>query len=425
MLSRILRTACGIGCELVWGAGTVARVATSEHRNGLLRARGAASEHVTSMELFFDLVYVFAVTQLSHLLIEHLSVRGAFQILLILMAVWWAWMYTTWATNWFDPNQPAVRLMLVGVMLVSLIMAAAIPQAFGERGLLFAGAYVVIQLGRTGFILLATRHEAGLHRNFQRIVCWLLLSGVFWIAGGLAEGSAREALWLVAVLVDLAGPACGFYTPRLGRSHTTDWAISGSHMAERCQLFLILSLGESILVTGTTLSGMALTRPVVAAFVLAFIGSVTFWWIYFNRSAEWAAETIAASDDPGRLGRNAYTYYHLPMVAGIIVTAAADELVIAHPEGHTATATIAVVLGGPALFLAGHALFKWVVGGQWTLSRWVAIGALAALVPVGMVVSPLALAGAAVAVIVSFAAWDTWAYHRLAGVAQAGEQPAS
>lgn len=392
--------------------------------NGLLRARGTASERVTSLELFFDLVYVFAVTQLSHLLLEHLSVRGAFQTLLILMAVWWAWMYTTWATNWFDPNQPAVRLMLFGIMLGSLVMAAAIPQAFGERGLLFAAAYVAIQIGRSAFILLATRHETGLHRNFQRIVCWQLLSGVFWIAGGLADDGAREALWLVAVLVDLAGPISGFRTPRLGRSYTSDWNISGAHMAERCQLFLILSLGESILVTGATLSGLELTTPVVTAFVVTFIGSVTFWWIYFNRSAEWAAETIAASDDPGRLGRNAYTYFHVPMVAGIIVAAAGDELVIAHPEGHTATATIVVVLGGPALFLAGHAFFKWVIGGQWTLSRWAAIGALAALVPVGMVVSPLALAGAATAVIVSFAAWDTWAYHRLAGVAHTGQQPA-
>src|SRR5262245_14096649 len=174
------------------------------------------------MELFFDLVYVFAVTQLSHLLLEHLSLRGAFQTLLLLLAVWWAWIYTTWITNWFDPDRRAVRLMLVGVMLASLFMSATLPAAFGERGLPFAVAYVAMQVGRSLFAVAALGDDPSLRRNFQRILTWFAASGLLWLAGGAAAGAAREALWLAAVAVDYAAPVAGFWTPGLGRARTTD-----------------------------------------------------------------------------------------------------------------------------------------------------------------------------------------------------------
>jgi low temperature requirement protein LtrA len=208
-------------------------------------------QRVTAFELFFDLVYVLAVTQLSHLLLDHLSVRGAAQTLLLLLAVWTAWIYNAWFTNWFDPDRRVVRLVLVGVMLASLLMSATLPEAFGERGLIFAGSYVAMQVGRTMFVVAALREQLELRRNFQRVLAWLVAAGALWLAGGLAHGTAREVLWLAAVVVDLIGPMCGFLTPALGRSRTTDWTIAGWHMAERCQLFIIIALGESILVTGT------------------------------------------------------------------------------------------------------------------------------------------------------------------------------
>jgi low temperature requirement protein LtrA len=371
----------------------------------LLRERGEG-ERVTFIELFFDLVYVFAVTSLSELLLHHLTVRGAAQTLLLLVAVWWAWIYTAWATNWFDPDRPAVRLMLVGVMLASLVMSASLPAAFGARGLAFAGAYVAIQIGRTGFMVAALRGEPGLRRNFQRIFVWFVASGVLWLAGAMVHGVTRDALWLAAVAVDSLAAAIGFPAPGLGRSRPSDWTIEGGHLAERCQLFLIIALGESILATGATLVSTPLSVGTVTALVVAFAGSVALWWIYFDRAADVARSVIASAEDPGRLGRSAYTYSHVPMVAGIIVAAVGDELVIAHPGGHVTAGVAAVVLAGPALFLAGHVMFKWVVFRHFAVPRVLAILALCALAPVAMVVTPLAFLTMAMLVLALVAASD-------------------
>jgi low temperature requirement protein LtrA len=217
---------------------------------------------------------------------------------------------------------------------------------------------------------------------------------------------------LAAVLVDYAAPASGFFTPGLGRSHTTDWTIAGSHMAERCQLFLIIALGESILDTGVGFSALAWSGVRIMALVVAFAGTVALWWIYFYRSAEGGSRVISTSTDPGRLGRSAYTYFHLPMVAGIIVTAVGDELTVAHPTGSSSMATTMVILGGAALFLAGHALFKRALSGRIYASRLVGIAALAALVPGSMMTSPLLLAAGATLILMAVAGWETWVGRR-------------
>jgi low temperature requirement protein LtrA len=384
------------------------------HHGGLLRTRDGGEQRVTPLELFFDLVYVFAITQLSHLLLGHLTVEGALETLFLLLAVWWAWIYTTWVTNWLDPDRLPVRLMLVAVMLASLVMSVAIPDAFEERGLMFALAYVSIQVGRTVFVVIALNKSLGrsapLSRNFQRILFWLLASGVFWIIGGLLEGEARYVLWVLALAVEYAGPVFGIYTPGLGRSTTEVWTVEGGHAAERCQLFVIIALGESILVTGTTFGDIETSVATVEAFVVAFLGSVALWWIYFARAAEAAREVFASSEDPGRIARSAYTYFHLPIIAGIIAVAAGDELVVAHPYYLGTPASIALTLGGTALFLVGHAFFKWTVFGELSFSRLVAIAALAVLIPVGFAIPALALAITAALIVVGVAAWDALAY---------------
>jgi low temperature requirement protein LtrA len=384
----------------------------SDH-GGPLRTRDSGEQRVTPLELFFDLVYVFAVTQLSHLVLDHLSVRGVLETLMLLLAVWWAWVYTAWFTNWFDPDRLPVRLVLVAVMLASLLMSVAIPEAFGERGLMFALAYVAIQVGRTAFTFIALRKSLGgshpLSRSFQRILTWLVGAGVLWIIGGLLGGEARYAVWLLALAVDYSGPGAGYYIPGLGRSRTGEWTIEGGHFAERCQLFVIIALGESILVTGTTFAEIEASTATVSAFVVAFLGSVALWWIYFARSAEAAREVMSSSEDPGQLGRSAYTYFHLPMVAGIIAVAAADELTVAHPGEPGTLASITLTLGGTALFLAGQAFFKWAVFGGLPWSRAVAVAALMASIPVGFAIPTLALSGAAGLIVVGLAVWDTLA----------------
>ena len=374
---------------------------------GLLRASDAGEQRVTPLELFFDLVYVFAITQLSHLLLDHPTVWGALQTLFLLLVVWWAWQYTTWFTNWFDPDVLPVRLMLGAVMLASLVMSVAIPEAFGERGLMFALAYVAIQVGRTVFAVLALDVSHPLSGGFWRILAWFAASGVLWVAGGLVEGDARYALWVLALGVDYSGPAAGYRTPGMGRSHTEEWTIEGMHFAERCQLFVIIALGESILVTGTTFGEAEVSAAAVAAFGVAFLGSGALWWIYFARSAHDASETIAHSEDPGRLARSAYTYFHLPMIAGIIAVAAADELTLAHPGDPGTFASISLTLGGPALFVAGHGGFLWAVSGRVPWSRLVAVVTLAALAPVGFATPALTLASAAALIVVLLAIGDS------------------
>src|ERR687893_319233 len=330
----------------------------SDHGGGLLRARDGEEQRATPLELFFDLVYVFAITQLSHLLLDHLTIGGALETLFLLLAVWWAWVATTWVANWFDPDRLPVRLMLVGVMLASLVMSVAIPEAFGEGGLMFALAYVAIQVGRTVFVVIVLYKSLGrsdpLSRNFQRIFFWLLASGVLWIIGGLLEGEARYVLWVLALAVEYISPVVGFYTPGLGRSTTETWrTVEGGHAAERCQLFVILALGESILVTGTTFGEIEASTATVSAFVVAFLGSVALWWLYFARSAEAAREIISSSEDPGRLGRSAYTFFHLPMVAGLIAVAADDGVTVAHPGERATAALVALTLGERRCSLPG------------------------------------------------------------------------
>jgi low temperature requirement protein LtrA len=391
----------------VWGV--VAGLNAMSARSGLLRTR-KEHEHsrVTFVELFFDLVFVFAVTQLSHNLISHFTALGLVETALLFMAVWWVWIYTSWATNWLDPDRTPVRLMLFALMLAGLVLSTSIPKAFDERGLAFAGAYVFMQVGRCLFMLWALKgHSPANYRSFQRITSWLALSGVFWIAGGLAQGEWRFALWLTALAIEYVSPSISFWMPFLGRSSTTDWDVEGTHMAERCGLFIIIALGESILVTGAKFADLSWTATTAAAFIIAFVGSVSMWWIYFNIGAERASRHIAGSGDPGRVARLAYTYLHLPLVAGIVLVAVGDELVLAHPTGHTDAKTAMVLTGGPALYLVGNMLFKRATAASLALSHMVGLVLLAALMPFAATMAPLTFSAATSAVLVLVAAWET------------------
>jgi low temperature requirement protein LtrA len=386
---------------------------TAAGRSGLLRASSDDAHRVTFFELFFDLVYVFAITQLSHGLLEHLDLRGLAETVVLLLAVWWAWVYTTWATNWLNPDSTACRLMLIGVMGGGLVMATSIPDAFGDGGLTFAVAYSAIQVGRSSFVLWAVREDPVRRANFRRIVVWNAAASVLWIAGGVASGSARDVAWIAALVVDYAAPAMRFAVPGLGRSTTAEWTVTASYFSERFKLFVILALGESIIVTGATFSELEPDLPTVLAFATAFAGSVALWWVYFHRSADATEEAMGRSGDRGRIARSAYTYSHLPLVAGIIVTAVGDELVIGHPIGQADMATIATVLGGPALFLAGHALFKYTVFGVVSGARLVAIALLVGLVPVAFGLSPLVI-GLAATLVVAGVAFHESVFHSAA-----------
>jgi low temperature requirement protein LtrA len=378
-------------------------------RKDLQRERGTGEEtKVEFIELFFDLVFVFAVTQISHTLLEHLTLTGVFEAVFLLMAMWWVWIYTSWVTNWIDPRQSAVRLMLFVLMFAGLVLSTSIPQAFGERALSFAIAYVAMQVGRSLFMVWALRHHnTGNYRNFIRISAWLVLSGVFWIAGALAGGGALVVLWIIALAIEYCAPALGFWTPGYGASNTTDWDVEGGHLAERCGLFIIIALGESVLVIGATFGGLEWSPAVIAGFIASFAATAAMWWVYFSIGADYARHRIEKSDDPGGLARLAYTYIHVLLVAGIIVTAVADELVLAHPVGHHADLpTVLAVVGGPALYLAGNLLFKWTIYGRAPLSHLGGLALLAVLSAVGPMLDPLPLGIATTLILIVVAIWE-------------------
>jgi low temperature requirement protein LtrA len=402
----ILRSWRGILCPVGIKGGDNREGPSAGRHPGWLRERGEGRTQVRQVELFFDLVYALAVTQLTYHLLDRLSLRGAFETLLLLLAVWTTWVYTGWVTNYFDPDTRPMRLMLLGAAFASLVMSASIPAAFGDRGLLFAASLAAIQVGRTVFVLTAIGRGHHLSGNFQRAMAWWSATGLLWLAGGLMTGDLRTALWMVAVVAQYVGVWIGFPVPGLGRLRTTDYTIVGGHLAERCQLFVLLALGESILVTGADFGGLDLSASTVLAFAVAFAGSVALWWIYFDRGAEAGRRAISAASDPGRLGIYAYNYFHVPMVAGIIVAAAADGMTMAHPTGRTTLATTALILGGFALYLLGNALFEWTLRGRLPRSRLVAVCALAALLPLSVVSSALVLLSAATLVMFAVALRD-------------------
>ncbi|WP_246770808.1 low temperature requirement protein A [Aestuariivirga sp. YIM B02566] len=374
--------------------------------DNLLRIRkGHEHARVTFVELFFDLVFVFAVTQLSHTLLAHYSALGAIETLLLLMAVWWVWIYTSWVTNWLDPERIPVRLMLFAIMLAGLILSSSLPKAFAELGLVFALAHVTIQIGRTLFTIWAARGNVAIVRNFQRILFWLCGSGILWIAGGFADGEMRLVFWIVALAIEYAGPSMGFWTPGMGCSTTADWDVEGGHLSERCGLFVIIALGESILVTGATFSNLAWSWPVVLGFLSAFVASLAMWWIYFNTGAERGTESITTSGDPGRLARLGYTYIHLFIVAGIIVTAVGDEFTLVHPDGHADLKMASAIVGGPLLYLIGTLLFRRAITGQLPKIQITALAALIAVFFAAGYLTPamLSLATTLVLVVVALA----------------------
>jgi low temperature requirement protein LtrA len=391
------------------------------HPDSLLRKRGEHdSGKVGMVELFFDLVFVFAVTQLSHALVEDMTLAGLSEVSLLLLGVWWVWINTSWVTSWLDPERIPVRVALLALMLAGLWMSVAIPKAFDSRGLLFAGAYVSMQLGRTLFFLWATRREhPNMRRNFQRILAWLCVSSACWIAGAFSTHDGRFGWWAVALAIESIAPLAYYWVPGLGRSAIKDWDVEGAHLAERCALFIIIALGESLLVTGATFTALTWNIESLLGFANAVVGAILLWWIYFDTGAPRATKRIEQAHEPGREARSAYTYAHAVIVAGIILCAVADEIVLEHPDHAKAPIELAIILAGPIVYLLGTALFKWITNDRRAppLSHLVGLALLALLAwPAWMhLLSPLYLALATNGALLVVALWESLALRRVMG----------
>ena len=331
------------------------------------------------------------------------------QVTLLFLAVWWVWVYTSWITNWLNPEKTPVRLLLFVLMLGGLVLSTSIPTAFDGRGLWFAIAYAAMQVGKTVFLWVSTPPSRPLARmNAIRITAWLSVSAVFWIAGGLAEGQSRLVLWAIALAIEYISPAVRFWIPRYGASSVADWVGRGRphgralrrlhhHRARRIHRRDRRDLCRSDLDDARTSRRSS----------SAFVGSLAMWWIYFHKGAEAGSEQISRSSEPGRLARLAYTYLHMPIVAGIIVSAVADELVLKHPAGHSDLKTVLSAIGGPLLFLFGTILFKHSFRGFLQLSHGVGIVALCVLAWFAGDLSPLMLSILTTAIMIVVAVWES------------------
>ena len=300
--------------------------------------------------------------------------------------------------------------MLFALMLAGLVLSTSIPEAFDGRALAFAGAYVVhAARPQPVHAVGAARAQP---RQLPQLPAHQRVAGAVGACSGSPARSPRarrgsgcgSRRWPSSTW----RPSLGFWTPGLGRSTTADWDVEGGHLAERCGLFIIIALGESILVTGATFAKLPWSPATVAAFVVGLRrqrGDVVD--LFQHRRRAGAASASPQSSDPGRLARLAYTYMHLPLVAGIIVAAVGDELVLAHPTGHTDVKTAAAVLGGPTLYLIGNLMFKRATANRLALSHIVGLILLAGLVPLAPLLQPLTLAAAANLVLVLVAVWET------------------
>ena len=291
---------------------------------------------------------------------------------------------------------------MIALMLASLLMAIAIPQAFGEHALLFVGSYVAIQVGRHTFLTFAAAESGTIERERAgRILTWFVAAGVLWIAGALVDEPARVAFWLAALALDYRGPLVTFRVPGLPRVAPEAWSVGTEHFAERFGLFVILALGESIVITGATTSALDLDTARFVAFGMAFLLTAALWWLYFTSVARIAQRHLELSENRTLLARDAYTYLHLIIVAGVIVSAVGDELVIAHPLEVLPRDQVAAVVAGPAIYLLAHTLFRLRMTGSVSWKRLGGVLVCVLIGGVGVYVPALVVAALLIAVLVA------------------------
>jgi low temperature requirement protein LtrA len=357
---------------------------------------------VTPLELFFDLVYVFAIGQLSHRLLAHPTWTGAAEALVLYLAVYAAWAYTTWAVTLVPAENPRTRRMLLAVMLLGLFMNAAIPRAFDDAGWVFVATFLLIHLGRTVWLL-----TVGLDRvnqeHFVRVLVWFAGAAPAWLIGATAHGDARLAWWAAAALVELVGTWTAHPLPGR-RLNSRGVGFAGGHLLERGRLFVIIALGEAVLTTGAALTAAPYEPMTLLTGSVAFTGTVALFWLFFSRS-ERVVRHYQRTEDPVRAGRSG-VYSLMASVAGLIAAAVADERVITHPTEHAGIATNLLLFGGPALFIATQTWHRATLFDDLHWSRLVALSALVVAGTATLVAPAYLAAAVAAAIVVTLAAFD-------------------
>jgi low temperature requirement protein LtrA len=374
-------------------------------RIAVSRQPGAERE-VSPLELFFDLVYVFAIGQVSHHLVAHVDLRTGAETVILALAVFYAWYMAAWGANWLDPDPLPVRIALVGLMFASLLMSVGIDDAFNDRAWLFVTGYLLFQIGRCAFLIVALRgRPQGEH--FVNNLVWELLSGVLWVAGVIADGDARLLLWGLAVAGAYVGGWAQHWLPGRGRrvdlEHTE---IAAGHLVERFRLFFIIMLGESVLAMGNAFAGEPFELERLLALAIGFAGTVALWWCYFQRAEALGARAAEDAEDAGVVGLWG-TWTLTLIVLGVIAIAVADELAIVHPGDDATLGFTILAFGGPALFLFAQLLFQQAALGRAPRSRALGLGALAILAVATAQLTFIVGIAASSAVLIAVAISDT------------------
>lgn len=383
---------------------------------GWIRPDGDESQKATFPELFFDLVFVFALIQLSATLAKDFGPTALYEAAILILSLWWLWVHTTWLTNLLNTDKGPVRMFLFGLMFAGVLLAIALPKAFESQGLIFASIYTAMQLSRSLFGLYVFRGvDHGNSKTFGRMTVWLVVSSLVWIAGGFQDDlTSRLILWTVAIAIEYAGPLARYHVPGLRAQDDEQLLLSGEHLAERCALFVIICLGETILTTGKTATEYMNSNLTFIVFCAAFLSTVVMWWIYFHHGQEEVsdkAEEAEEAAEPETIAQNLFNYGHLPIVAGIILTAVGEDFSLSHSHDASTLRESLAIMGGPILFLIGNIGVKVASSFVRPISHFAGIVVLAALLFVpGVPLYGLQIVSAAVLLIVAI--WEYVALRR-------------
>ena len=339
-------------------------------------------ERVSPLELFFDLVFVLAITQCTALMAHDPTWRGIGQGLVVLGLLWWSWVGYAWLTSVVDPEEGGVRLVLFAAMAALLVTSLCVPEAFGDLGLTLAVAYGGVRAAHIALFMLASRDDPGLRQAVVGLSLSTAIGVAILVVGSQFDGDVRLTVWAMALVFDMAGPLF---------IDTSGWRLVAGHFAERHGLIMIVALGESIVAIGVGAEA-GVDGGVITAAILGIAVACALWWAYFDVAALAAARRLAEVDEIGarnRLARDAFSYLHLPMVAAIVVVALGMKVTLAHVGDPLDWETAVALVGGAALYLFAHVAFKYRSLGTFSTQRFIAALVLLAVIPIAHEVDAL------------------------------------
>jgi low temperature requirement protein LtrA len=360
-------------------------------------------QRVTPLELFFDLVFVFAITQVTGFLVDDPTWGGLLRGLLLLGALWWAWAAYAWLTNTLNPEEGGVRIAVFGAIAAMLIVSLATPKAFGADGVAFGVAYFIVRALHLVLYAIAGWGDRDLLRAVLRIVPPAVLGPGLLVIAGFFDGATQLALWGAALVIDYLGVLIG---------HMRGWRVSPEHFVERYGLVVIIALGESIIAIGIGAAGVPLHAGTIAAALLGITVIASLWWSYFDWVAFVARARLAEATGAERaaLARDLYSYLHLPMVAGIVLFAFGLETTIAHVDDPLSTIPALGLCGGVALYLLAHVALRLRIGGGLGHGRPIATLVLLAVFPLARELPALTALGMVAAVCVALILYEALRY---------------